>query len=286
MIVVKVSGGLGNQMFQYAIARSISKKRKDQFKMDLLFYPAQLLRNYELASFNIFENIATVNEIKALSGSDYFIYKAARKAGLKLRPKTYFKEKKTTAFDPKVFDYSDRVYLDGFWQNEMYFIDIRREICRDFTPKEELSSQSKLYLKKIKKCNSVSIHVRRGDYVSNTHTNNVHGVCSLSYYKKAIKYIKSKEQKVVFFIFSDDINWCKDNFKFIEDKCFIDNSNSAIEDLELMKNCNHNIIANSSFSWWGGWLNLNLDKIVISPKNWIVENPRGYKWACEGWVQV
>ena len=272
MIIARITGGLGNQMFQYVIAKSISKKNNDEFKLDISFYPNQKLRKYELNVFNIEENIASIKETELLAGKNDIISKLKSKIGfMHSKPSTYYKERELSVFDNNVFGYKDDVYLDGYWQSEKYFEYIREEILKDFTLKESISDEAKRYLLEIKNTNSISLHVRRGDYVENSHTNSVHGVCDLNYYKRAIKHLNGKINDANYYIFSDDIKWCKDNFGFLERKVFVDDTKSALDDLELMKNCNHNIIANSTFSWWGAWLNENDNKIVVSPKNWFAD---------------
>jgi hypothetical protein len=286
MIISKITGGLGNQMFQYAIAKSIAQKRADKFKLDISFYPKQSLRKYELNYFNIEENIATNNEIIKLAGDENFWFKLRKKLGLNpTRAKSYFLEKETAVFDKKVFDYEKNIYLDGYWQDEEYFRDIREELLKDFTLKNNISIEAKKYLKDIRNSQSVSVHVRRGDYIQNTHTNSVHGTCDLDYYQKAIKCIHEKVKSPNFYIFSDDIIWCKENFDFLENKVFVDDTKSAFDDLELMRNCKHNIIANSTFSWWAAWLNTYEKKIVIGPKIWW--NSRVDKnLALDRWVKI
>jgi hypothetical protein len=285
MIITKLQGGLGNQMFQYAIARAIAEKNKHIFKLDLSFFPQQSLRCYELNQFHIIENIADKTEVKKLGGSNGLFAKALRKFGVANRPHTYYPEQEITRFDAGVFDYKNNIYLDGYWQNEHYFLDIRQQICQEFTPVKPLSMQAQKLLEQIEGSNSVSLHVRRGDYVSNQATNAVHGTCTLDYYKKAIGYIQQQLDSPKFFVFSDDMGWCKQELAFIPDKVFVDCTQTAIEDLELMKHCQHNIIANSSFSWWGAWLNQN-NKAVVAPKKWINHNPNDFKWACDSWVQL
>lgn len=288
MIITRISGGLGNQMFQYAIAKSMAKKNNDIFKLDISFYPKQILRKYELNYFNIEENIASKEECENLRGSEEFIYKVKNKLGLDInRPKPYTFENNITLFDKELYDKNGDIYLDGFWQNENYFKSIREVIINDFTPKNRISNEANKHLHDITSVNSVSLHIRRGDYVADEHTSSVHGICGLDYYNNAIEYISDKIENPAFYIFSDDIAWCKENFDFIKNKIFIDDTKSAIDDLELMKNCKHNIIANSTFSWWGAWMNTNDKKIVIAPKVWFIDE----KWknlsiALNDWIKI
>jgi hypothetical protein len=285
MIISKITGGLGNQMFQYAIAKAISKKINDEFKLDISFYPKQTLRKYELNYFNIEENIAKEDEVIKLAGDENFWFKVKRKLGLNpKRPNSYFIEKETATFDKDVFNYEKNIYLDGYWQNEEYLKDTRDELLKDFTLKDDISKEAKKYLKDIKNSQSISLHVRRGDYVQNSHANSVHGISDLEYYKKAIRYIEKNVESPNFYIFSDDISWCKENFYFLENKVFIDDTKCAFDDLELMKNCKHNIIANSTFSWWAAWLNINNDKVVVAPKVWWVSR-EDKNLAVSNWIK-
>jgi len=286
MIITRIIGGLGNQMFQYAIARAMAERNQDNFKLDISFYPKQTLRKYELNLFNIQEDIATKEECIAFRGKEDFLFKVKQRLKLPLnRPKTYVKEIKNPIFDEKIYSIKSDVFLDGFWQNEQYFKEIREILIKEFTPKNSISQEAIKYLKNIENTNSISLHVRRGDYINDKHTNSVHGVCGIDYYKRAIAYMNRYIDKPVFYIFSDDIDWCKENFDFIENKIFIDNTKSAFDDLELMKNCKHNIIANSTFSWWGAWLNQNYKKIVVVPTIWWSLKPKLHI-ATDQWVKL
>jgi hypothetical protein len=286
MIVSKITGGLGNQMFQYAIAKAIAKKRNDKFKLDISFYPNQTLRKYELNYFKIEEDIATNHEIEILGDKASFWFKIKRKLGITLSSSmSYCPEKESTILDTSVFNYTNGIYLDGYWQNEGYFKEIRYELLKDFTLKNEISNEARKYLENIKNNNSISLHVRRGDYIQVSHTNSIHGTCDLIYYKKATDYINKCVKNSHFYIFSDDIDWCKQNFIFLKNKVFIDDTNSAFDDLELMKNCKHNIIANSTFSWWSAWLNENNDKIIISPAIWWKTMP-SKNISCDNWIKL
>jgi hypothetical protein len=276
LVISKITGGLGNQMFQYAIAKSIARRNNDNFTLDTSFYPKQTLRKYELNLFNI---------EKFLPKSENIIYKSLKK--IRLNSRNYYVEKNISEYDDNVFKYKKNIFLDGYWQNEKYFKDIKDEIIKDFTKTYATDNESKLYLKQIINLNSVSIHVRRGDYINDHQVNKNHGICDLEYYKKTIEYLNSNFNNLTYIIFSDDMDWCKDNFNFLADKIFIDNTKTALDDLELMKNCKHNIIANSTFSWWGAWLNENQNKIVIAPKRWFLKS----EWvdkniACNGWIKI
>ena len=280
MIVSKIIGGIGNQMFQYAVAKSVAEKKNEILKLDVTAYDSYSLFEYRLDAFNIQESFASLNEIFSLRGADSFINKAFRKLSCGLLYPAYYKEKERTIFDSGVFS-KQLIYLDGYWQNEKYFLDIRDKLLKDFTPKNRLSENAKRHLENIKSSESISIHVRRGDYSNHPEI----GILDIEYYKKAVNYLTGKGKEPVFFVFSNDITWCEKNFSFIKNKVFVSDTKTEIDDLWLMKNCLHNIIANSSFSWWAAWLNEHENKTVISPLKWMAINPGNHKWVPDSWLQ-
>ena len=242
MIIIKLKGGLGNQMFQYAYGRKLELSGK-KVVFDTSFFKGNkakkdAAREFKLNKFN-------------------------------LQTQSSFSDKKHVFLD--IFNKIKRnlgFKIKEFYQGEKYFIAVGELIRREFTLKKELSFRAQEILQKIEKDNSISLHIRRGDYVTNLKTSAYHGVYGLDYYRAAMKLIKEKISNPIFFIFSDDINWAKENFAGEE---FIFVSSPEIEDVEemiLMSKCKHNIIANSSFSWWGAWLNNNLEKVIIAPKKW------------------
>ena len=176
MIITKITGGIGNQMFQYALAKSLSIRKDDTFKMDISYYSRQKLRKFELNMLNIEENYATNKDINLYSGKENILFKLRRKLNISLnRPISYFSEKKFSIFDENVFKYKNSIYLDGYWQNQKYFQNIKDDLIQDFKLRDSLGDVSKKYLKKIKESNSISMHIRRGDYVHDLHTNSIHG---------------------------------------------------------------------------------------------------------------
>jgi len=263
VIIVKLQGGLGNQMFQYAAARSLSKSRKVYLDFSFL---AQNNITTDLFTARDFE-LGIFKKLKGRVASKYFIrlIKSKRKVFKIISP--YYKEVK----DENILDFlqinSSNLYLDGYFQNPGYFQNLRSILLHEFTfPK--LSSQSKEIELKIEETkNPIAIHIRRGDYTK-PENHSYHGILSIDYYKQSIEIINSKVENPVFYIFSDDPNWCEDNLAFITEKQIISNTTQAWEDMFLISKCKHQILANSSFSWWGAWLNTNLEKIVIAPKKW------------------
>ena len=272
MIIVKLSGGLANQMFQYALGRALSIKNNDELKLDVSGFaqtPAgDTKREYELKFFNIEEKFASEKEIRPLIIRNKFLVKVIRRL-----PFLSFINKRHVIehginFQPEILKLKGDLYLEGFWQRKNYISSIEKIIRQDFTLKPEFASRLKQdWLNKINNSNSISVHVRRGDYVTNKITNKLFGVCDLDYYYQGIKLIAAKLKNPAFFVFSDDLDWCQKNIKSSFPIHFV-TGNKSYEDLILISNCKHNILANSSFSWWSAWLNSNPDKIVIAPKQW------------------
>jgi len=261
MIIVKIIGGLGNQLFQYATARAIAYKNNDVFFLDIEGFKNYNLRKFRLNLLQLYIEFADKKNIYKLRGYDGLWRKILNKLNIDIiRPKTYYKEKIFCSFEESVF-YFKNIYLDGYWQNEKYFYDIKNILQKEIVPKK-LSLDAQRYLHQIQKNNSISIHVRRGDYLKLKH---IYKILDTEYYKKAIKIIESKISNPHYFIFSDDIEWCKNNLGI--EGTYVYNTKD-IEDLYLMKNCKHNIICNSTFSWWAAWLNENKVKIIITPKIW------------------
>lgn len=291
MVIVKLIGGLGNQMFQYAFAYAFSQKAHTQFKLDISAFESYDLRQYELDCFCILEEIATAKEICQLKYKDEsFFRKTIRKITRQPQPfaDTYYSEK-TLLFDNDVFSKRGSYYLDGYWQSQRYFQDYREDLLRLLTLKENFHTKSQQYQQQILNSQSVSIHIRRGDYIANPKTDSIHGTCSISYYKKSISFITKKIKHPHFFIFSDDLIWAKDNLFINEPFTFVelDRDASDCEEMFLMSHCKYNIIANSSFSWWGAWLNQNPNKIVIAPQYWFRDTSiKTDDLIPESWIRI
>ncbi len=270
MYIFQLMGGLGNQMFQYAAGRALSLKNNIPLKVDFDCPYKHVKYTYNL---NVFEEQADqagfldlwkakpktkiAKRLFMLSGKDYRC--------------NLVKEKKEFTYNEDFFSIPDGSYVSGFFQTEKYFKIFEKEIRRDFNFSKEPSEANKKFIENIQSEQAVSLHIRRGDYVKIKETNEFHGVCSISYYQSAISLIAEKVKDPVFYIFSDDMNWVKENFNISQSHVFVDINDAATnyEDMRLMSLCKHNIIANSSFSWWGAWLNANENKMVIAPKQWM-----------------
>jgi hypothetical protein len=273
MIVVKLMGGLGNQMFQYAAGRCLSYLHKTELKLDLAFLNTDsqnkyTQRHYTLNVFNINAGLANELDLKPFLPLEKNKITRALQRKLPILYFTIVVNESGHTFHKEFYSYPKNVYLNGFWQSEKYFEPVKDVLIKEFTLKEQLNKENKELENKISAANSVSLHIRRGDYVTSKETLAFHGTCSLDYYKDAINHLKNKAGNIDLFVFSDDINWVKENLKTDVPIHFVDLNNPSHIDLHLMSACKHNIIANSSFSWWGAWLNQNPDKTVIAPLKW------------------
>ena len=276
MIITKLMGGLGNQMFQYAFGKMLSLKRNVPLKLDLTFLNDRsykenfTYRNYALNIFNIKQSFASENElIPFLKNKNKKVVNLITLFFPFVHHHLYLKEPHFNFF-PMALNASGNTLIDGYWQSEKYFKNISDVLRREFTLKNKISGQSSEISIRIKNSNSVSIHFRRGDYQNNPHISKYHGVCDLDYYYRAVNLMSSKIADPKYYIFSDEPQWAMENFKINFPVEFVTHNsvNNNYEDMLLMADCRHNIIANSSFSWWGSWLNSHKDKIVIAPSRW------------------
>ncbi len=279
MIIVRLIGGLGNQMFQYAAGRRLAHTLKTDLKLDLSGYQTQnrlTPRRYNLHVFNIMEKIAAQEEIAALIGSRFtsvILFTIEKFIKLKLAPRTYINRISETSFDPTILTLPDGVYWEGHWQSEKYFIDIVEIIREEFTFKNPPVDKNKELSKLISSLESVSLHVRRTDYVTNPKAHEMHGSCNIDYYRGCVNELIEKVKNPHFFIFSDDPGWASENLKLQYPMTIVNHNqeDQCHEDLRLMSQCKHHIIANSSFSWWAAWLNPRADKIVFAPGRWYIK---------------
>jgi hypothetical protein len=291
MIMVKLIGGLGNQMFQYAVARNLAEKRQATLKLDILEFETYKLHKYSLGHFNIRESLASAEEVAFLTSQPGGVVKRiiGRLPRLPKRlPSTYYREKKDFHFEPAILSLPDGIYLDGHWQSEKYFSDIRSIILKEFTVKHPQRGRDEQLAALIESCDSVSIHIRRGDYISDPKTNKLIGTCSLNYYHCCVERLTQTVKTPHFFIFSDDPQWAHDNLK-LSPATIVDHNDAETnyEDIRLMSQCKHHIIANSSFSWWGAWLNPRKDKLIFAPKRWFADDGFDTKDVIPGgWIRM
>lgn len=264
-------GGLGNQMFQYAAAYALSKRNNSSLQLDLSFVKEMrneknfTNRDFELKVLNA--NIISVNPLVLK------IVKTCNRLFERLKLKSRVIKayhEKGLAFEKSFLTLTGNYYLIGYFQSEKYFLAYRVDMLKAFSFKYPLVGEN-LYLSQlITSHNSIAVHVRRGDYVSKKEVNDFHGVLAMDYFSTAMEFIRQKVQAPFFYFFSDDPEWVKENLGSSSESLVINHNHGfeSYRDLQLMSLCKHNIIANSSFSWWAAWLNQNPDKMVIAPQNW------------------
>ncbi|MGY3802534.1 alpha-1,2-fucosyltransferase [Pigmentibacter ruber] len=270
-ITVRLRGGLGNQMFQFAAGAALAKKLNAQLFLDKSDSSLKL-HHYSLEKFNLDCKYVKKNAFfnKFMEFLLIINYKIKRYFNIDLVKNMFYFEK-SPAYESHFFDVKKSKYLIGYFQSEKYFLNYKEFILKQFQFPDNLNNKNKILLERIHGTNSVSVHIRRGDYITNPSASQVHGnCCDNEYYNNSIKYLQNLYKDIELFIFSDEIEWVKKNMPFNCVCHYIENNKeeNPIEDLRLMSNCKNNIIANSTFSWWGAYLNSNENKIIIAPKNW------------------
>lgn len=291
MIIVRIFGGLGNQMFQHAAGTALAMHRECELKWDLsAFENNHIHQGFELRRvFGLNVSEATDKDYRLVLGWRGGIQARKLLTHDRLawaRPKTYVLQPHFQYWD-EFCALPNQVYLDGYWQTERYFKAIASSILDRFSFAPQLAGRNQQIANAIESCNAVSVHVRRGDYVTNPVANQFHGCCLPEYYKLAIEVMHGHVKDPHFFVFSDDLEWVKSNLVMPSCCTFVD-QNKGVEsynDMRLMSLCKHHIIANSSFSWWGAWLGRHLGKIVIAPKRWFHKGHADVSdLHCPGWI--
>ncbi len=272
MIIIQLKGGLGNQMFQYALYKSLKKRGKEVKIDEVTGFENDKLRTPVLSGWGAEYEKASKKEIVDITDSRMDIFSRIRR---KLTGrKTHRIDEESGIFDPRILEVEE-AYLVGYWQSEKYFPDseVVAELRETFEKRPQdimKDSASWSTLQQVECCESVSLHIRRTDYIDAEHVH-IHHICTEKYYKDAIDKVRKEYPGAVFFIFTDDKEWCKSHFrgpKFFTVELSED-ENTDIAEMLLMSRCKHHIIANSSFSWWAAWLNDNPGKMVIAPEKWI-----------------
>lgn len=284
MIISHIIGGLGNQMFQYAAGFRLAHALGVEYKIDVSDFETYKIQDYSLGTLSITAPVASERETDALKGRLGLLGRMARSSHRIDEP--------SLAFYPDLLNAKDGSYLTGYWQSEKYFGDVSAEIRKQFSVRDEIDAENAHIAAEIQNGLHVSIHIRRGDYITNKQAQSFHGSCSLDYYRDAAQYIfdATAAKDIEFVVFSDDPQWVKDNLRLEYPMRYVDHNGPEKNylDMYLMSCCRHNIIANSSFSWWGAWLNSHEDKIVVAPKRWFVgkENALTKDLIPEIWVRL
>jgi len=276
-IYVQLKGGLGNQMFQYAAGFGLSSKLGCQLKLDCSKYNSETDRAYMLDRLQFDNCIASPDELTLFDSQkdnilNRLINQVMRSVNAdRVKTKGHIYTQPGFYYDKQIWECIPPVLLKGYFQSEKFFIDAATKLRSQFMLREAMSSNSVSILNEIASCaHPVSLHVRSQDYISSQKTHELHGVCSLEYYKQALKIVEAlSEDEVCYFIFSDDTNYAKKILSDVPRCIFVmGNDSRPWEDITLMAACRDHIIANSSFSWWGAWLNTDKEKIVVAPRNW------------------
>lgn len=268
MIVIKIYGGLGNQLFQYAFGLNLAIHNKTNLILDLSWFNKKInkatKRSFELKYLNIstqYNNSLSI-KFKLLFYNHWLL----KRIPIKRKLKVYN--------DNDLLNLSkiNNVYLDGYWHSYLYFINIRDILISEFTLKKEFEIKTEFRNKILSTSNSVSLHIRRTDYLNNPN----YAKCSIFYYERAIEEFYKFNYDFTFFVFSDDLDFAKkifkNNSKIIYSKCSNFNISNTVEDFLNITSCNNHIICNSTFSWWASWLCANPRKIIIIPDQWFTNN--------------
>lgn len=272
MVIVRLSGGLGNQMFQYATGRALADRLGAELLLDTRAFGQALAlnpytrRTYALAPFRLRAKPATAADLKA-----WPVWVV--ELGLRLRfVRPLFRRwhfESGISYDPSVPTLREPVCLIGYWQSERYFDDFADGIRADFMLRQPLAGANAGLLELARSDHSVGVHVRRGDFVSLNDAAQVHGLCSVDYYRRAITLLRERWPECRFMVFSDDPQWARAELPLDPSAVFVTGNDANPEqDLALMSACTHHIIANSSFSWWAGWLGYSAGQVVIAPSPW------------------
>jgi Glycosyl transferase family 11 len=275
MIITRLLGGLGNQLFQYAAGRALAARHGTRLLLDIAAFDAYPLRRYRLDRFEIDADVLSVQERASLRigipvrggvrGAADRLFRAPRVP--ELRERQFEFDAELWAGAPR------RCLLDGYWQSPRYFENVAEAIRREVRVRAPMDEVNRAVAGRIAATTSVSVHVRRGDYVANAATNRYHGVCGPEYYAAAEKWLADRVGPLHLFVFSDDPEWAEANLRFASPTSVLRHNDAEQdhEDLRLMTGCRHHVIANSTFSWWGAWLSPHPDKTVIAPRRWFGE---------------
>ncbi len=297
LVITRLIGGLGNQMFQYAAGRALALRRAAVLKLDVTGFAAvgaHTKRRYELDALSIRGSAASAAELAQFGRTDKprsprldrvldWLRIGQPHGDGRIYREPHFH------YDPMVAELPAPVYLDGYWQSEKYFSDIAGLLRQEFAAKAPPDRENESLGVRIDAANAVSLHVRRGDYISNPTTNRFHGVCPPDYYQRAVDFISGRAGALHLFVFSDDQEWTCANMRFTVPTTFVgvNPPDCGYRDMQLMARCRHHITANSSFSWWGAWLNPSTEKIVVVPKHWFCASSNDARDLIPpNWVQL
>ena len=300
-------GGLGNQLFQYAAGKSLAARLGAELTLDINWFKTNKGRRFHLNYFRVESRIATPREIRYFIARPGFVDQLQRwlrfrtALGASHPPDPSGRQRKTMTtgkglyyeephfhYDKTFQSLSGDIYLDGYWQSEKYFQAIEGVLREQFTVRTPPDAKNLEFAERIRSCESVGLHLRRGDYATNPEFNRVHGLCDAQYYFQAVKHLLSELQTPEFFVFTDDPGWAKQHLQIPSPFVVVDHNGVLrdYEDLRLLSLCKHTIMANSTFSWWGAWLNNNRSKHVIAPARWFRAEMDESDLIPDGWRRL
>jgi hypothetical protein len=279
MVIAKITSGLGNQLFQYALGRHLANQNNTSLWLDLRYYQrtyeTDTPRQFKLDRFSIDYNLLDFSPWLYVSKATRLLPNRSLRYIVDTRKEQYFH------VDPSISKAkAPFIALDGFWQSERYFAPSEAIIRRELTFNHPTGQTFERYQQLIGQAQTpISVHIRRGDYVSHPEFSGSFGTLKPDYYQAAINQLSEQFPTATLFIFSDDLGWVQQNMRFDLPHVFVENSgdDADLDDLQLMSLCHHHVIANSSFSWWGAWLNPRPNKVVIAPKQWFLNKPLDVK---------
>lgn len=268
MIVSRIYGGLGNQMFQYASARQLATRLGTDLLLDVTQFQTYKLHDYAIHRFPL--KSAEMSAEMAMHRPLRFGGKLWKRLFCSGCPPLKLVREKGLAWQALLANAADNSYLVGYWQSESYFATMRPQLLQELTLTESADGRDAEIIDEMRSTTSVAVHVRRGDYVSNAATNLVHGTCDSAYYQRSVTLLADQYGPLKLFVFSDDPAWCRDNLRLGHPTVFVDHNDTQrnCEDLRVMSHARHFVVANSSFSWWGAWLSTSVEKTVCAPARW------------------
>lgn len=298
MINLKISDGLGNQMFQYAFGRALSELCHDRLYLNTLHFAQSDLRHYSLKHFYLNDEVKEYTKwqqyatyvygklkysylskikYKTFKGTEVELLQAFNKEGVYygLSPYEYYEIQKSCAAIK---------YVNGYWQSPKFFSQIESQLQKELRVKTKPSKENEAMLQQIAQDNAVCVHIRRGDYIGSSFD-----ICTEAYYQKAMEVIASKVENPIFYIFSnssEDLQWIKENYHFNHSLVYVDLNNCDYEELRLMYSCKHFIISNSTFSWWGAYLSTSPTKVVVAPSKWNQDYKVVEDLYLDNWIKV
>jgi hypothetical protein len=272
MIIIPLSGGLGNQLFQYAFGQSLKFLRTTDVRYKPHF-DSLIDRKLELTQFELRLEVATEEEFQSILKQNNALFRRATNRILPYYKRLVVSEAQYH-FDPNLFKVPSTCIVDGYFQSEKYFAVISNTLRKQLVLEVPHDEANQGWWKRIRESESVSVHIRRGDYLGNA----LFPIYGKEYVDKAVDVIRKKVNNPVFFIFSNDLPWAKQTLRLNFPTYFVDHNSSdqPHNDMFLMSQCKHNIVANSSFSWWAAWLNQEHSKVIIAPPRWVNQNSTFY----------